>query len=140
MRLPAPKALQNIGFFNLDFFVFNKVFSCLTSPSSTCKLEKDTVDEFSTAPPVAAVGVELFVAGAVGEVLVLVLLLTSGVLLATAEVLLTGLAGTFCWLALRGLFRVRERLFSRLDNVLFILMEAIVILDNLNLNLSKLVF
>ena len=43
-------------------------------------------------------------------------------------------------MALRGLFRVRERLFSRLDNVLFILMEAIVILDNLNLNLSKLVF
>ena len=103
-----------------------------------CKLEKDTVGEFSTAAPVAAVGVELFVADAVGKVLVL--LLTSGVLLTTTVVLLTGLAGTFCWLALRGLFRVRERLFSRLDNVLFILMEAIMILDNLNLNLIKSVF
>ena len=66
--------------------------------------------------------------------MVLVLLLTSGVLLATTVVLLTGPAGTFCWLALRGLFRVRERLFSRLDKVLFILMEAIMSLDNLNLN------
>ena len=102
-----------------------------------CKLEKDTVGEFSTAVPVTAVGVELFVAGAGDEVLVLVLLLTSGVLLTTTEVALTGLAGMFCWLTLRGLFRVRERLFSRLDKVLFILMLAIMSLDNLNLDLSK---
>ena len=120
MRLPAPKALRNIFRFHEKKKDFDIFVSSLTSPSSVCKLEKDTVGEFSTAAPVGAVGVELFVAGAVGEVLVL--LLTSGVLLATTEVLLTGLAGTFCWLALRGLFRVRERLFSRLDNVLFILM------------------
>ena len=122
MRLPAPKALQKIFRFHEKKNDFDIFVSSLTSPSSVCKLEKDTVGEFSTAAPVAAVGVELFVAGAVGEVLVLVLLLTSGVLLATTEVLLTGLAGTFCWLALRGLFRVRERLFSKLDKVLFILM------------------